>query len=123
MAQDELHFGMVKSIKNGEKHEVSWKKSSLQIHKKKVFLIPFGYLRQRTGKSPFWIGKSSFLSSINGPFSIAMLNNQPEGKAISQVEAKIPNTTGVISQGFDSWGYKSPSISPPIPIISPMIFP
>ena len=26
MAQDEPHFGMVKSIKNGEKHEVSWKK-------------------------------------------------------------------------------------------------
>ena len=34
--------------------------------------IPSGYLTVRHGKSPFFIGKPS----INGPFSMAMLNNQ-----------------------------------------------
>ena len=37
MAQDELHFGMVKFIKNGEKHEVSWKKKfSIDSQKKSI---------------------------------------------------------------------------------------
>ena len=30
----------------------------------------------RSGKPPLSVGKSSFLASINGPFSIAVLNNQ-----------------------------------------------
>ena len=34
--------------------------------------IPSGYLLHSHGKSPFLIGKPS----INGPFSMAMLNNQ-----------------------------------------------
>ena len=34
--------------------------------------LPSGYLTVRHGKSPFLIGKPS----INGPFSMAMLNNQ-----------------------------------------------
>ena len=34
--------------------------------------LPSGYLTLRHGKSPFFIGKPS----INGPFSMATLNNQ-----------------------------------------------
>jgi hypothetical protein len=34
--------------------------------------LPSGYLTVRPGKSPFLIGKPS----INGPFPMAMLNNQ-----------------------------------------------
>jgi hypothetical protein len=47
------------------------------------FLVPFGYLTVRHGKSQFLIGKPS----INGPFSMAMLNSQMVNQPIFKLSS------------------------------------
>jgi hypothetical protein len=48
--------------------------------------MAYGYLIVCYGKSPFLLGKPSYLSSINGPFSIAMFNNKPTAAYLSGVD-------------------------------------
>jgi hypothetical protein len=59
--------------------------------------VPSGYLTVRHGKSPFLIGKPS----INGPFSMAMLNNQRVDDLLVEVFlhscVKLTNLTEGIS--------------------------
>ena len=68
--------------------------------------VPFGYLTVCHGKSPFLMGKST----INGPFSMAMLNNQRVDLQ-SFWPTAVPTSTAAVSGTVISTEDQTPSLA------------